>query len=247
MHVEQNGTRISFELVGDGFPLVLLHGFGERAASWRWKSLVESLAGDRRLILVDARGHGASDKPHAPGAYCGDLLIGDVVAILDHLGAPQADVLGYSQGGWIALNLVALAPERVRRCVIGGATPYGQDLSVYRALASAGAERALGALERAAGFPFDQHTREAFLENDMEALKAAYTVDRPDISGALESFAAPCLLLCGDQDPLLSDMQRFSDDAPERRLLVMAGMNHVQAALRLNEVVPEIDTFLRSC
>lgn len=247
MHVEHNGTRICFEVVGEGFPLVLLHGFGERGESWRGKGMVESLARGRCLVLVDARGHGASDKPHAAGAYRGEALAGDVVAVLDHLGAPQADVLGYSQGGWIALNLAALAPDRLRRSVIGGATPYGQDLSVYRALASAGAEGALSALERAAGFALDERTRESILENDMEALSAAYAEDRPDISGALEGFAAPCLLLCGEEDPVLPDMQRFSARAPGRNLLVMAGLNHVQTALRLNDVAGEIDAFLRCC
>ena len=68
---------------------------------------------DRQLILLDARGHGASDKPHDPAAYDLRLRVGDVTAVLDDLEIRRADYFGYSMGGWIGFGLAKHAPVRL--------------------------------------------------------------------------------------------------------------------------------------
>jgi len=89
-YVTSDGIRIHYEVEGDGPPLVLQHGFGQNASSWRLAGYVDALKPQYRLILVDARGHGESDKPYDPTAYTLPRHVGDVVAVLDALNLPAA-------------------------------------------------------------------------------------------------------------------------------------------------------------
>ena len=75
------------------------------------------------MITVDLRGHGDSDKPVGGEAYAPELLGADLVAVLDSAGVVQVDVIGYSMGNRVISALATLAPERIRRVVIGGAGP----------------------------------------------------------------------------------------------------------------------------
>ena len=68
-YVSNQGVRIYYEIEGSGPPIVLAHGISGSLEDWREVGWVESLRDRYRLILVDARGHGRSDKPHDPGAY----------------------------------------------------------------------------------------------------------------------------------------------------------------------------------
>jgi pimeloyl-ACP methyl ester carboxylesterase len=63
------GVRIHSQVEGEGCPLVLQHGFSESVVDWYESGYVDALSRDYRLILIDARGHGTSDKPHDPDAY----------------------------------------------------------------------------------------------------------------------------------------------------------------------------------
>lgn len=120
-----DGLTLAYQVEGDGYPLVLLHGFAsDTDHDWRrsglWRALVSA---GHRVIGLDARGHGRSDKPHDPTAYADDAMSRDVLALVDHLGLEQADVIGYSTGAAIALR-VALADARVHRLVLGGTSGH---------------------------------------------------------------------------------------------------------------------------
>ena len=103
MPYAHNGSvRIHYQVEGRGPALVLQHGFTESLVDWHESGYVEALRRDYRLILIDARGHGASDKPHHPDAYVLNRRVADVVAVLDALDIAKALYWGYSMGGWIA-------------------------------------------------------------------------------------------------------------------------------------------------
>jgi pimeloyl-ACP methyl ester carboxylesterase len=97
-YADSNGVKIYYEVEGnaDGPPLVLQHGLTGYLESWRERGYTKVLGGDYRLILVDARGHGRSDKPHEPEAYVRELRAADVVAVLDDLGIEKTYYFGYS-------------------------------------------------------------------------------------------------------------------------------------------------------
>src|SRR5262249_18139552 len=105
-----HGTRIYYQSEGTGPPLVLQHGFSQSIEDWYECGYVDALKHDYRLILVDARGHGSSDKPHDPAAYGLDKRAGDVVAVLDAIGISRAHFWGYSMGSWIGFGMAAFAP-----------------------------------------------------------------------------------------------------------------------------------------
>ena len=116
-----DGIQIHYTDTGEGDPLVLIHGFAMNLKRWESAGVIDALA-ERgyRVLAIDARGHGQSDRPQDPAAY-GEEIPLDVVRLIDHLGFEQAYVVGYSMGAIITNKVRALAPERVRAAVLGGA------------------------------------------------------------------------------------------------------------------------------
>ncbi len=146
MPYAQNGrVRIHYRVEGEGPALVLQHGFTESVVDWYEAGYVEALRPDYRLVLVDARGHGASDKPHDPDAYVLNRRVADVVAVLDTLAIAKALFWGYSMGGWIGFGLAKYAKERVHALVIGGQHPYARSMRSLRQMVQRGIAQGSGA------------------------------------------------------------------------------------------------------
>jgi 2-succinyl-6-hydroxy-2,4-cyclohexadiene-1-carboxylate synthase len=116
-----NGIGLNVEVAGTGPPLLLLHGFTGRAATWA-RHLPE-LSGRATTIAVDLIGHGASDAPADPARYTMSHCIADLLAVLDRLEIGRAAVLGYSMGARVALHLARAAPERVVGLVLESGSP----------------------------------------------------------------------------------------------------------------------------
>lgn len=117
---DADGVRIRYVDVGEGYPVILPHGFAlDIEMNWALTGLLESLPGEFRLIALDLRGHGKSDKPGESDGY-GREFVNDVLRLMDHLGIGQAYVVGYSMGGRIALRLLTEHPDRIRAAVLGG-------------------------------------------------------------------------------------------------------------------------------
>ncbi len=96
-----------------GTPVVLLHGFTGSADMWLMNGVAAALRGRHRVLALDCRGHGLSDKPHDPMKY-GLQMADDIVELLDHLGYERAHVHGFSLGGWILAQLLASPPRAPR-------------------------------------------------------------------------------------------------------------------------------------
>ena len=118
-YADNDGVQIHYRVEGEGPPLVLQHGFSESVVDWYEAGYVDALRSDYRLILIDARGHGASDKAHDPDAYELERRVADVVAVLDGLAIEKAVFWGYSMGGWIGFGTAKYSQERFRALVIG--------------------------------------------------------------------------------------------------------------------------------
>src|SRR5262245_39169739 len=102
-YASNQGVRIYYEVEGDGPPLILQHGSACSSAEWREMGYRDILRRDYQLILIDARGHGASEKPHDPAAYALPLRVADVTTVLDALALHHAHYFGYSMGDGSAL------------------------------------------------------------------------------------------------------------------------------------------------
>jgi pimeloyl-ACP methyl ester carboxylesterase len=120
--VQSGGVPIHYEVIGRGQPIVLVHGFSSSFDSdWQLSGWVDFLVGEgRQVIGRDCRGHGNSGKPHSPQAYAGNRIPDDVVAVMDAAGIERADIMGYSMGALVTLNLLSRHAERFTSVVVGG-------------------------------------------------------------------------------------------------------------------------------
>jgi pimeloyl-ACP methyl ester carboxylesterase len=113
-HADVNGVSLYYEEQGTGEPLVLLHG--GLGAGAGFEAIMPTLCAGRRVITVDLQAHGGTadvDRPLRP-----EIMAGDIAALIEHLGLPRADVMGYSLGGFVALRTAIQHPQRVRRLVL---------------------------------------------------------------------------------------------------------------------------------
>ncbi|NTX34358.1 alpha/beta fold hydrolase [Myxococcus sp. CA033] len=120
--VTLDGLRMHCTLMGEGPPLVLLHGFTGTGADWVHVFDLDMLAREYRLIIPDLRGHGRTDNPSEDFTTRQGGV--DVLALLDSLGIERFRAIGMSLGGNTLLHLATRAPGRVERMVLVSSTPY---------------------------------------------------------------------------------------------------------------------------
>jgi pimeloyl-ACP methyl ester carboxylesterase len=115
-------VEIAYLDEGEGDPIVLVHGFASTAnVNWVYPTWVSELRkSGRRVIALDNRGHGDSQKLYDPAQYTIARMAGDVTALMDHLSIARADIMGYSLGARITAWLAVQAPERLRSAILGG-------------------------------------------------------------------------------------------------------------------------------
>ena len=104
-----NGIKVYYTRAGHGSPVVLLHG--GLSNSDYWGNQVKALSAKHTVISIDSRGHGRSSRDEKPYGY--DLMADDVVAVLDHLKIPRADIVGWSDGAIIGIDLALRHPDRI--------------------------------------------------------------------------------------------------------------------------------------
>ena len=241
---DNNGVQIYYEVEGVGPPLILLHGSSQSHETWRLSGYGDGLGGDYQLVLMDARGHGKSDKPHNTESYRAELMAGDVVAVLDDLGLPTVAYFGYSMGGRIGYYLAKLAPDRINALIIGGAPPSAPP--------SAASQAEIDTLRRggveavAAGRSSAPEQRAITLANDPEAWIARLEgfAASPPVTDVLETIAVPTLLFAGDADPRFDQVKSTATQIPGAEFRAFPGLNHIQAMNRSDLVVPLLRQFL---
>src|SRR5579885_3614128 len=117
-----DGIRIAYDDLGQGLPVVLIHGFGaSRAQNWKAPGWYDTLLdAGFRVVAPDCRGHGESGKPHDVAAYDEGKMTGDVVTVMKAAGLSAAFLMGYSMGGYMTLRLLNDHPRLFPRAVVAG-------------------------------------------------------------------------------------------------------------------------------
>lgn len=191
-------TSIFYEITGQGSPLLLIHGFMGTGAT-EFPELRQWLANRYQVIAPDLRGYGQSTpKPREYGRDFYRQDAEDLAALLEHLNLPSAAVMGYSDGGEVALWLPILAPERVRCVVAWGATGHFDDRirpAVLANLSMNWRTPALDALHGAAHVPI---MAQKWVHSMLAIIDAGGDVT---YSRAAE-IRCPVLVILGDRDPL---------------------------------------------
>lgn len=234
-----DGVRIHYELAGPegGVPLVLHHGVYSDLEFWRAPrrrrhSYVELLRERFRLILLDARGHGLSDQPTHVEDYDLRTRVLDVVAVMRAADVESAHFFGYSMGAHVGMSAAIYAPQRFRSLFLGGASPYGAvDFSMTRRPWNE-------------TWPFVKDLPHAHREA-WGALSEAQWRFRGAVQ-ALRTTSLPFVLFAGDRD--IGPHRGVTRFASEHALdgdhhFIVSGANHLEAATRLDEVVPRLVAF----
>jgi pimeloyl-ACP methyl ester carboxylesterase len=248
-YANNQGVRIRYEVEGSGSPLVLLSGFREYLEEWRERGYVDSLKDKHKLILIDLRGHGGSDKPHDPEAYRPKLLAEDVVAVLDDLGISKAHFLGYSLDGRIGFGLAKYASARFLSFIIGGQEPgeVGEEgTRWWLQLLGKGTDAVIAMLETEVRMTPEMRARA--LADDAEALSAL--LSSPDYRSSLEdvlsSITVPCLIFIGEADPRFPGAKECVKHIRGAEFVSFPGLNHRQVDLNSHLVLPHIIKFLEN-
>ena len=246
-YVENQGVRIHYRVVGDGPPLVLQHGLVVNSTRWAHFGYVDALKADFRVILIDLRGHGASDKPHERAAYEWPINVMDVLAVLDALDLPRVTYWGYSWGGGIGFGLAQKAPERLAAIVIGGASAQSIDLGLRMSdVDGADPEAFVSAFEnRIIGERLPDETRAQLLNTDTQALAAAMQ-NRPSHEEFLPLMSMPCLVYAGDKDQAFAKAQATARQIPHAVFVTLEGLNHAGAFIHSDRIVPHVTDFLEA-
>jgi pimeloyl-ACP methyl ester carboxylesterase len=213
----------------------MVHGFAtSRAENWRrlgWYGAFERK--NYRLVALDLRGHGESDKPHDAAAYGGDVLVGDIVALMDHLELGRVDLLGYSMGSRLSLQTAIDHPGRVANLIVGGVG----DRMLKPPPAEAPKMTMAEAMRAADPESIPDKTMKGFRlfadqQGEDRLALAAFTEGRTGPAlGADDLFAirAPTLVVAGSRDEMAGDPQGLADAIPGAKSVMLPACDHFSA------------------
>jgi len=253
--------RIYFEDDGGaGTPVVILGGFLDPVDLVRGSPLaraLQELRAEFRLIYVDHRGHGRSDKPHDAKSYAMALRVADTMAVLDQLGIERAHLVGISWGGRLCFGIGEYAPERVRSLVIIGQQPFEIDPEgpltrmVGKALAASqrrGIEELVRAFESIVG-RYPEPARTEYLASDAAAMRAAWSAAMAEgaISEKLGAWEVQCLICVAANDvDFFNQAQRAAEEIPNAEFISIEATDHLgMDTAKVDPVLPAVLRTLR--
>ncbi|WP_020177972.1 alpha/beta fold hydrolase [Methylopila sp. M107] len=226
-----DGIELSFRDEGEGEPILLIHGFASSLdVNWVGPGWFDALKRDgRRVIAIDNRGHGNSEKLYDQAFYGSDLMAADAFHLLDHLGVERADVMGYSMGARVTALMAITRPERVRSAVLGG---MGEGLLRGAPNALAIAEGLVAPSVDDVPNPMAKMFRR-FAEAtgaDRKALSACMRMQRTAIDEAmLRDIDVPVLVAVGTEDEVSGDMDALVALIPGAKGLPIPRRDHNRA------------------
>ena len=226
---DSDGVRLAFIDEGQGDPVLLIHGFASSVrANWiepGWVSLLTRHG--LRVVAFDNRGHGESDKLYDPALYSAPLMAEDARRLMEHLGLPRADVMGYSMGARITAFLALKHPALVRSAIFGGlggnmVRPMAGTGPIAHALEAASIDDVKNPTAR---------TFRAFAEktgSDLEALAACIRGSREPIRPQMVArLTCPVLVATGTEDVIGGSAEELAALIPGAEALPIPRRDHM--------------------
>lgn len=225
------GVHIAYIDEGSGDPVVLIHGFASNATvNWRNTNWIKTLIGAGfRVVAIDNRGHGQSEKLYDPALYGAATMAEDVRRLMDHLNIARADLVGFSMGARIAAFFALAHPERVRSLVFGGlginmVRGVGAPEPIAAALETPNAEDIINDAARSFRV-FAEQTK-----SDRRALAACIRSSRDKISPELlATLHVPVLIAVGTDDVIAGSGAELAAIIPGAELLEIPGRDHMKS------------------
>lgn len=218
-----DGVRIAWREVGEGRPVVLIHGyFSDAHTNWIRYGHAKAIAAEGfRVIMPDLRGHGESDRPHDPAAYPPDALTRDGHALVEHLGLIDYDLGGYSLGARTASRMMATG-AKPRRVVFAGMGLEGLTHTDRRADHFRRILTGLGTHPRGSA----KWMAEAFLKTtkgDPEALLGVIGTWTDTPLETIRGFGLPALVVAGEEDHDNGSAEALAETLPDARFVAVPG------------------------
>lgn len=235
---EINSAKIYYETYGEGPPVLVLHGGTGFIESMHYQ--ISDLAKTHLVIAPDSRGHGRSTDGEGPLHYA--QMADDMLALMDLLKIEKADIVGWSDGGIIALDLAMRHPDRVGRIAVSGANfdtaglAHAPDLNADPESADVAAQRDF--YKRLAPDPahWPVFYRKVLA---MWASEPHYTVEQ------LSTIKAPTLVIAGEHDSIKREhTDALAKAVPGAQEVIIAGASHFAPVTHYTEVNTAIDAFL---
>lgn len=228
---DSDGVEIAYLDEGTGDPVILIHGFASNVIfNWVDPGWVRHLArAGYRVIALDNRGHGESEKLYDTAAYGAPLMAEDVRRLMDFLEIETADVMGYSMGARISAFLGVQAPQRTRSLIFGG---LGGNM--VRGMAGTGPiANALEAPTIDDVANPTARTFRAFAEqtgSDLKALAACIRSSRDPITVQdVGRLACPVLVAVGTRDVIAGPAEDLAKLIPGGQALPLENRDHMKA------------------
>lgn len=220
-----DGTEIAYLDRGAGPTVVLHHGFAaDHHGNWVAPGVVDALLdAGRRVVALDARGHGRSGKPHDPAAYADLAMERDLGALFDHLGLDDVDLVGYSMGAIVSAHFTP-TDSRVRTLILGGI-----GAGVLRTRPSSMVGALADALETDDPASITDPTAKGFrifaesTGADRLALAAVQRAGAHVEPVPAADISVPTLVLCGEGDVLVGAPQPLADAIAGAEVTVIGG------------------------
>ena len=226
-----DGISLSYEVFGEGKPVLLIHDFASNIEiNWVSTGWVDTLtAAGYRVIALDNRGHGKSQKLYDPNLYFAHEMADDARRLLDRLGIERLPILGYSMGARIAAFLALQSPGRVSRAVFGGmGINLVTGLSDSEAIISALTAESLAEVTDRSGRQF-----RIFAEHsgaDRAALAACMINSREPMKEAdVRRIEAPVLVAVGAEDEMAGSAEALAKLLPHGEAFIIPRRDHMRA------------------
>ena len=229
----RDGVDLAYFDEGDpaGQLVLLIHGFASSAnVNWVNPGWLKTLGeAGYRVIALDNRGHGASDKPHDPEAYYPSVMADDAAGLLNHLGISEAHVMGYSMGARVSAFLALAHPKRVRSLVFGGLGLGMVDgVGDWDPIAEALLAPSLDVVTHERGRMFRAFADQT--KSDRLALAACIATSRVLVSREdVAKIDVPTLIAVGTKDDIAGSAQELAALMPHATAIDIPGRDHMIA------------------
>jgi pimeloyl-ACP methyl ester carboxylesterase len=249
-----NGTKVYYEVYGQGKPIILLHG-AFMTIGMNWGQLIPELSKTRKVIAIELQGHGHT--PYSDRKLAHATLAKDVLGVMDYLKVDSADVVGYSFGGAIAYEFAIQNPKRLNKLVIISSTykSTGWLPEINNAFKNMKPELFENSPMKTAydAVAPDKTKWIPFLKQMMASAGEPFDLGEANIA----KITSPVLIIAGDNDGLdkielaktyqLLGGGKVADFGvmPKSQLAIVSGQGHVSLMMQTKTILGYLDGFLK--
>ncbi len=218
--MDVNGVKLYYEVYGEGEPLLLIHG--NNASMGSFDKQLDILSKKYRVVGLDSRGQGMSTSDDKKLTY--ELMADDVNVFLDKMNLKNVNILGWSDGGNIAVILAMEHPDKVKKMAIMGTVLYNNKTSVFPEI------------NKILNDQIKEMKKNGIAESDMNYRLKILLLTEPNINpDSLKKIKAPTLVMAGEHDVMPEKHTKLiADKIPNSKILIFKGADH-EAPMKISE------------